>query len=225
MLIKEKKDLIIFGCSSFTDSIISLCNKISYIKVVAICVDDEYIGSFPSKYNNIHIISLHDAMLNYPNASYTIAVGYKNMRAREAVYNKLSNLNLHIETLISPNAHISTDSIGSGCIIFDGVVVEHGVMLNENITLWSNVTICHNAVIGRHSFIAANSTFGGFSKLGSLSFVGFNATVLDSIVIGQECLIGASTLINFNVSDFSKCFGVPGRVISRIEKDFGVCIV
>lgn len=222
---ETKNKLIIFGCSSFSTSILSLCKKINTIEVVAICVDDEYLISVPKIYNGISVIGFTEAQRLYPNASYILAVGYKNMRARKSIYEKLKNINADIATLISPNAHISTDNIAPGCIIFDGVVVEQGAVINENVTIWSNATICHDVEIKSHCFIAANVTLGGFVKVGVLTFIGFSATVIDSITIGCECLVGAGSLVFSDINDYSKCFGVPARNVGHIDKITGVCFL
>lgn len=219
---ETKKKLIIFGCSSFSISIISLCKKITTIEVVAICVDDEYVNSLPKIYNGISVIGFTEAQSLYPNASYILAVGYKNMRARKSIYDKLKSINADIATLISPNAHISTANIAPGCIIFDGVVVEQGAVINENVTIWSNATICHDVEIKSHCFIAANVTLGGFVKVDALTFIGFSATVIDSITVGFECLVGAGSLVLSDISDYSKCFGVPAKNVGHIEEKIGV---
>ncbi|MFQ1757301.1 acetyltransferase [Aeromonas veronii] len=217
-----KKQLIIFGCSSFTASILSLCEKIDTIEVVVICVDDEYLISVPKFYNGISVIGFTEAQSLYPDASYILAVGYKNMRARKSIYEKLKSINADIATLISPNAHISTVNIAPGCIIFDGVVVEQGAVINENVTIWSNATICHDVEIKNNCFIAANVTLGGFVKVDALTFIGFSATVIDSITVGCECLVGAGSLVFSDVDDYSKCFGVPARKVGHIDKNTGV---
>ncbi|WP_434926808.1 hypothetical protein [Shewanella sp. HL-SH2] len=214
--------LVIFGCSSFSNSIIALCNKIENIEVVAICVDDEYLLDLPETFSGLQVVGFNESLLLHPNASYAIAVGYKCMRTRKLIYDKLIKHNLNIATLISPNAHVDAIKIGSGCIIFDGVVIEQGAFIHDNVTIWSNVTICHDVEVDSHCFIAANSTLGGFVKVGTLTFIGFSATLIDSVEIGRECIIGACSLINSNVKDLSKYFGLPARHIANIDKNIGV---
>ncbi|MBW3526230.1 hypothetical protein KO533_06600 [Shewanella sp. NKUCC05_KAH] len=224
MKIVTKKKLVIFGCSSFTNSIISLCNKIDEIEVVAICVDEEYLSSLPKTFCELKVVGFNDAIQMYPDASYVLAIGYKCMRKREAAYEKLRACNREVATIISPNASVSSDIIGHGTIVFDGVVIEQGAIIHDNVTIWSNVTICHDVEVDSHCFIAANATLGGFAKIGRLTFIGFSATLVDSITVGSECLVGASSLINSNIVDFSKCYGVPARLIGSIDPQLGVYV-
>ncbi|MFQ1832913.1 hypothetical protein ACK36Q_02580 [Aeromonas veronii] len=220
----EFKDIVIFGYSSYTKSIISLCEKIERTNVLAICVDDSYLSQLPSLFNGIQIVGFSEALCKYSDAHYALAIGYKNMRSRKVVYERLKKHNLEVATLVSPNSFISTENIGNGCIIFDGVVIEHDVCLHENVTIWSNATICHDVNIGAHCFIAASTTIGGFSQVGELSFIGFNSTLIDEVKVGKECLVGSCSLINTNINDYSKCYGIPARIIQSIDKETGVFV-
>lgn len=225
MEINNGFDLVIYGCSSFTESIISLCNKLDKVNVVAICVDDDYLHDLPKKIKKIDVIGFNDALHKFNKAKFVIAIGYKKMRSRKIAYNKLKEHNLALATLISPHSYVSTNIIGDGCIIFDGVVVENDAVLKNNVVVWSNSTICHDVEIGDHCFIAANTTMGGFSKIGELSFVGFSVTIINSINIGSECLIGASSLVNKDIKEYSKCYGVPAKIVNNISQQVGIIII
>ncbi|HAS6343963.1 TPA: hypothetical protein I7243_11625 [Vibrio vulnificus] len=221
---KKIRKLVIYGVSSYTNSLISLCNKIDDIEIVAVCVDSEYINCVNPKCHGYDVITFELAKVLFKEAYFCVSIGYKNMRNRKLIYQKIIENGLKTTNIISPRSYVDTNNIGSGCVIFDGVVVENDVTINDNVTLWSNVTICHDVKISSHCFISANSTIGGFSSIGQLSFLGFNATVLDNIDIGQECLIGASSLVNKNILDLSKCYGVPFKCVERINVNVGVCV-
>ncbi|MEM5730518.1 acetyltransferase [Shewanella algae] len=222
---EKVEQLVIFGCSSFTKSVISLCKKINSLEVVAICVDDEYLDFVSEYFYDTKVVSFTVAKESYPNALYFPAIGYKSMRQRESVFNKLRRNGLKIASVVSPNANVSTNKIGSGCIIFDGVVIEQGAIIHDNVTVWSNVTICHDVEINSHCFIAANSTIGGFVEIGARTFIGFSCTLIDSIKVGDECLVGAGSLVNKSIEGLSKCYGNPVRIIERINPELGVCLV
>lgn len=218
------KKIVIFGCSSYTKSIISLCEKIEGIEILAICVDDSYIPLLPKVFNGIQVIGFSEALCKYSDAYYVLAIGYKNMRSRKVVFEKLKMHNLEVATLVSPDSFISTENIGKGCVVFDGVVIEHNVYIHDNVTIWSNATICHDVNIGEHCFIAASTTIGGFAQVGELSFIGLNSTLIDEVRVGKECLIGSCSLIKTNINDYSKCYGIPAKFIHSIDSKTGVCV-
>ena len=48
--------------------------------------------------------------------------------------------------------------------------------------------------------------------------IAVNVSVLPGIVIGRECVIGASSLVTKNVPDFSIAFGSPARVVKNVDE-------
>ena len=50
------------------------------------------------------------------------------------------------------------------------------------------------------------------------SAIAVNVSVLPGVVIGRECLIGASSLVTKDVPDFSVAYGVPARVAKSVEE-------
>ena len=58
--------------------------------------------------------------------------------------------------------------------------------------------------------ILKNST-GGI-KLGDGSYFGSNVTLLESVIIGSNTIIGALYLVNKNIPDIVTAFGIPCKV-------------
>lgn len=50
------------------------------------------------------------------------------------------------------------------------------------------------------------------------SGIAVNVTLLPGVVIGRECLIGASSLVTKDVPDFSIAIGVPARVVKSVDE-------
>jgi acetyltransferase-like isoleucine patch superfamily enzyme len=49
--------------------------------------------------------------------------------------------------------------------------------------------------------------------------IGIDVSVLPSIVIGREALIGAGSLVTKDIPDFSIAYGRPARVVSSVPED------
>ena len=54
-------------------------------------------------------------------------------------------------------------------------------------------------------------------SIGDCCFIGTGAIILRGIKIGSHCLIGASTVVNKDVPDFSLAAGVPANIIGKVE--------
>ena len=50
------------------------------------------------------------------------------------------------------------------------------------------------------------------------SGIAVNVTLLPDVVIGRECIIGASSLVTKDVPDFSIAFGAPARVAKSVDE-------
>ena len=117
--------------------------------------------------------------------------------------------------LIYSNLTIGNDCyIGRDCI-FD---------LMDRIQIGNKVTISHRAVLNTHtnagkSPIAIKTLIVscGDIKINDGAYLGSNVTVLESIVIGWNTIIGARSLVNRNIPDDVTAFGVPCNVMKVNE--------
>jgi len=55
-------------------------------------------------------------------------------------------------------------------------------------------------------------------KFGNKSWIGFNATVLKGVIIGQNSVVGACSVVIQSVPDFSVVAGNPAKVLTRLEE-------
>jgi carbonic anhydrase/acetyltransferase-like protein (isoleucine patch superfamily) len=121
---------------------------------------------------------------------------------------------------IDESAYIMGDvEIGENCIVFPGAVLRgdfagirigHNVWIEDNcaihcgprdLIIGNDVTIGHGAVVNCH-------------RLGNNVLVGMSATLLHEAEIGNDCVIGAATLVGEGVKipDNSFVVGVPGKI-------------
>ena len=54
--------------------------------------------------------------------------------------------------------------------------------------------------------------------IGSGVYIGPNAIIQMGVTIGDQCVIGALSLVNRDVPSFSKVAGTPARVIGGVDK-------
>jgi len=69
------------------------------------------------------------------------------------------------------------------------------VTIGSNVTLWSGNHIGHDAVIEDHCFITSHVVVSGNVRVGARSFLGVNATLRNSITLGEQTLVGAGAII------------------------------
>jgi acetyltransferase-like isoleucine patch superfamily enzyme len=59
-------------------------------------------------------------------------------------------------------------------------------------------------------------------SIGDDSWIGQNAVILPGSVIGKHCIVGANSVVNSMVPDFSVVAGNPARVIRRFNPEKGI---
>ena len=54
-------------------------------------------------------------------------------------------------------------------------------------------------------------------SVGRNTWFGANVTVLPGVTIGEDCVVGANTLVTTDIPDRSLVLGQPGRVVRTLE--------
>ncbi|MDR5756699.1 acetyltransferase [Caballeronia sp. LZ035] len=218
-------DLIIFGATSLARLARYHAEQDMGLNVHAFAVDRDYLTG--DEFASLPVIEWQEAMRRFPahEVSVFVAIGYRNMRARQAAYQRIRQSGYAMTNIVASSAYVAKDVVmGDNNIVMPGVVIEPGVTIGSNNVLWSNATICHDTVIGHHNFIAANTTLGGGVSLGERNFIGFSSVVLQGRRIGDETLIGAQSLIHHDTADLSLYYGSPAKRIRALDADVGVVV-
>ncbi|MDF9763047.1 carbonic anhydrase/acetyltransferase-like protein (isoleucine patch superfamily) [Peribacillus simplex] len=136
---------------------------------------------------------------------------------------------IHETAFIAPGAHLIGDiSIGKESTIWFNSVLrgdEDSITIGEKCSIQDNSTIhlfegCP-VVIEDEVTVGHNVILHG-CKIGKRSIIGMGSTILDNVEIGEECIVGANTLISSgkSIPPRSLVVGSPGKVVRRLnDKD------
>lgn len=129
---------------------------------------------------------------------------------------------VHPQAAVTGNVIIGKDVyIGPGAALrgdWGGIVVEDGCNVQENCTIHMfpgvTVRLMESAHIG-HGAIIHGAT------IGRNVLVGMNSVIMDEVEIGDECIIGALTMIpaNMKIPRRSLVVGNPGKVIKEVSDE------
>lgn len=116
--------------------------------------------------------------------------------------------------------------IGNGCIFRYPYTVHIDTMRPSLITIGDNVDMNRNFGIKAHDFghrvfIPLYGEFlssSGKVTIGSNIYFGTDVTVLKGVTIGDNCIIGAGSIVSKSIPSNSVAAGVPCRVICTIEE-------
>lgn len=105
----------------------------------------------------------------------------------------------------------------TGIEIHPGAQVGHRLFIDHGM----GVVIGETTIVGDDVTIYQNVTLGGTGKekgkrhptVGNSVFIGSGAKLLGNITIGQNCRVGAGSVVLHDVPDNSTIVGVPGHIV------------
>jgi len=221
----KKKNLIIYGDSSYAQMIAHYFQTDSDYNVVAYCVDEKYYSK--EEIEGIPVVTLETVTERFSEKTHYIfaAIGYKSVRTHKELFEKIATLPYPVATYISSQAHVDSSSqIGENCLILPGVVLEPYTVIKKNCFVNSGAIVCHHAQVEAHSILAAGSLIGGYTKIGECSLIGFRAIVAELLQVAQETLLGAGSLLLNHTNAYTLYVGTPAKAI-RTHKETGIMMI
>ncbi len=140
-----------------------------------------------------------------------VVLGVGTPQAKSILIEKFQQRGFSLETIIHPTTFVSPFAkIGIGAVIQSYCLIQPDVKIGNYFSCNDHVQIGHDAVIGDNVHINPNVNISGGAHIGDNTFIGVKATIL-RVKVGSNCIIGACSLINKDVPDFSKAKGIPAR--------------
>ena len=220
----QKKNLIIYGDSSFAEMVGHYFQIDSEYRVVAYCVDEAYRSR--GEISGLPVISLEDIEDHFSSETHYIfaAIGYKSVRTHKMLFKKVAQLSFPGASYISSQAMVDiTCKVGVNCLILPGVILEPDTVIEENCYINSGAIVCHHSRVKAHSILAAGSLVGGYTTVGESSLLGFNATVAELLELADETLLGAGSVLLQNTDRHTMYVGTPAKVF-RTHRETGILI-
>ncbi len=112
-------------------------------------------------------------------------------------------------------------SVGDNCLLSTLVDIQNNCRIGNYTRIYSNVHIGEKTNIGNYVFIfpytiftndpqpPSNTLIG--SQIGDYSVITIHCCVLPGVKVGENCLIGANSVISKNIEDYSFAIGSPAK--------------
>lgn len=141
------------------------------------------------------------AIVNYRISNKLYKKGWKSLaRALSGISQILTNIDIHPAATIGRRVFIDH---GFGVVIGQTAEIHDDVLIYQGVTL-GGVSLSHGK---RHPTIKSNSVIGSGAK------------ILGNITVGENCKIGANSVVIKDVPCSSTAVGVPARIVKRKEGD------
>ena len=175
--------LLIYGSKDFAATVAELVRHCGY--EVAGMVDDYNSG--PGILGNFDSVTQ-----SHPPSEYgvAIAIGYSNISARWAAWEKIRSAGYLAPALIHPRAYVAdTARVGEGAMVMAGAIVDVRAEIGDLTVLWPNTCINHDSKIGFNTFVSPSATICGFVDIGPHSFIGAGAVIVDHCQVPETSFI------------------------------------
>lgn len=146
-----------------------------------------------------------------------VAIGH--CQARMRIADKLCERGLTLINAIHPSAIVSPQAeLGKGCVIAAQAAVNPNAHLGSNVIVNTGATVDHECYIAAGVHLGPGVHIAGKVTVGAGTWIGIGSTVIDRITIGEGAFIGAGSVVIRNIPDGMLAYGVPARIIRRMDK-------
>lgn len=222
MMPKKSRKLVIVGDSSFAEIAREYFGVDTHYEVVAFAVERAYLKA--SEKQGLPVVAFETLHESHPPADHDIyvAIVYTQLnRLRARLAQEAKQRGYALASYVSPRAFVWKNvEIGEHCFIFEDNTVQPFVRIGRNVVLWSGNHIGHHSVIRDNVFISSHVVISGHCDIGENCFLGVNSTVIDTIKVGRDGLIGAGALIARHTEEGKLYKGNVAEVAARTAKAY-----
>lgn len=178
-----------------------------------------YYDDFYAKpeFNGYPLLGNSDAVLtDFQNNKFDkimIGIGYSQMKARAAIFNKFKNV-IPFANVIHSSAYVDESCVlGEGIFLLPRVVLDLDVVIEDNVLINTGTIVAHHSKIGTHTFIGPGAHIAGLVNVGEKCFIGIGSTIVDCLTIANSSTIGAGSVVIKDTEENSVSVGVPAKIV------------
>ena len=214
-----------------------------YVSPTAILGENVKLGDNVAIYDNVTIgdnsIIANDCVIGEPTSDYYHSEAYANtptiigsgalVRSHSIIYAGVT-IGAHFQSGHRITIRENT-VIGNNCRIGTGCDLQGFLTIGNYCQLHSNVHLCQFSRLGNFVFIYPNVVLANDThppteivkgpEIGDYTQIGIQSSIIGTIRIGENCLIGAGSVISKDFEDFSFIIGSPATRKSDVRELIG----
>lgn len=199
-------NLVIVGASGHGKVVADIARKNGYVDI-AFLDDNLATGSC----GDYQVVGRCKEALRYRNSDFIVAIG--NAGVRRKIQTELSEMGLHIVSLIHPAAVIASEvKIGIGTVVMAGAVINPCAEIGHGCIVNTCASVDHDCRIGDYVHVSVGAHVAGTVVIGNNTWIGAGATVSNNIRVVADCMIGAGAVVVGDLEKPGTYIGVPARM-------------
>jgi len=210
-----KQNIVIFGGGNQCHYTIDIIEKQSLYNIVGIIDSIHEVNSIRFGYKIIgRQEDLIDIVKQYNIDGGVIAIGDNWIRHDVSEYIKTVIPEFVFINAIHPSVIVGDNvQLGSGIVAMAGCIFNPKSIIGNFTFFATGAQVEHDCIIEDFSSISAGSVTGGYVHLKRFSAITLGVTVLDRIVIGENTVVGAGSVVLKNLPDNVLAYGNPCMII------------
>lgn len=147
-----------------------------------------------------------------------VIIAFGNCRRRYELGNELQVAGFALPAIIHPAACVAEDTvIGAGCFIGALANIDPGCRIGDFCIVNNSAIVCHDSELDSGCHICPGTAIAGGVHIGARAWIGLGSRVIEGKSIGADALIGAGSVVVSSLPECSLAYGVPARVIKKME--------
>lgn len=114
---------------------------------------------------------------------------------------------VHRSAWVSPSA-----SLGAGAVVLSMASVGAGCNVGDGAILNTSSSLDHNSELLAFASLGPGAHTGGGVRIRERTMVGLNAGIFPGVVVGNDSVVGAHSMLTEDIESHSVAIGVPARV-------------
>lgn len=211
------KKIAIVGAGGFGREVKMLIDQINKVEkkfdIIGFYDDKE----FSAEINGLpYLGKVDDLNLITEETSVAIAVG-KPVSKRN-ILNRITNKLIDYPNLIHPSVIIGDFvDFGEGNIVCAGNIITVNVRIGNFVILNLGCTVGHDTIINDYCSFMPSVNISGVVVIDESVYVGTGAKIIDSLSIGKNTVVGASSCVVKSLPENCLAVGVPAKPIKFFE--------
>lgn len=169
-------------------------------------------------FSDLEWIKSDDDILQFDKSDIALVNGIGSLPGntfRSDFYNKFVNLGYSFATLISTGAYVSKyATLESGVQVMRGAIIQTGTHVGYNSIVNTGAIVDHDCLIGSDNHVAPGAVISGQTTSKENVHFGTASSVIQSINISRNVVIGAGATITQNVHESTICY--PARICRKV---------
>jgi len=220
----QDKPIVIYGNGALARQLCRINESEGAFEIAAVSADPQFIES--PRFMDHPLVPFEDVEDGFSPSEFDmlVLVGYRRMRDRRRMFERARAKGYRMANYLGGRSVVYDDlSLGENNLVFNGAYLGVFGSLGDNNIIRPNAYIGHDVRIHNHTVVAPGCQIAGNCELRDLCYVGIGATISNDVILAEETLVAAGSLVLGSTDPCTEYRGRPAKK-HRTHHESGIVI-